>query len=57
VDPHSREGSIEAKECLVGFEDAGKILAVASIFRDAESLRAEAAMRRGDFAAVASLFD
>ena len=41
----------------VGFERNGKIVAVASIFRDTESLQAEAAMRRGDFAAVAKLFD
>jgi len=51
------KGSIEGKDCLVGFEKNGKIVAVASIFRDTESLRAEAAMKRGDFAAVAALFD
>ena len=51
------KGSVSGKDCLVGFERNGKIVAVASIFRDTESLQAEAAMRRGDFAAVAKLFD
>ena len=51
------KGSVEGKDCLVGFEKGGKIVAAASIFRDRESLEVEAAMRRGDHAAVAKLFD
>ncbi|MBI2395568.1 MAG: FAD-dependent oxidoreductase [Deltaproteobacteria bacterium] len=51
------KGSIEGKDCLVGYERAGRIVALASIFRDRESLEAEAALRRRDFAAVARLFD
>jgi NADPH-dependent 2,4-dienoyl-CoA reductase/sulfur reductase-like enzyme/nitrite reductase/ring-hydroxylating ferredoxin subunit len=51
------KGSVDAKDCLVGFEAKGKILAVASIFRDRQSLLAEAALRRGDHEAVARLFD
>jgi NADPH-dependent 2,4-dienoyl-CoA reductase/sulfur reductase-like enzyme len=35
------EGGIEARDCLVRF---GKVLAVASIFRDVDNLREEAAM-------------
>lgn len=51
------EGSIEGKDCLVGYAHQGRIVAVASIYRDHQSLEAEAAMRRGDFAAVARLFE
>ena len=40
------EGDISAKDCLVRFKKAGRTLAVASIFRDVESLQAEAAMER-----------
>jgi NADPH-dependent 2,4-dienoyl-CoA reductase/sulfur reductase-like enzyme/nitrite reductase/ring-hydroxylating ferredoxin subunit len=40
------EGSIESKDCVVRYERGGKILAVASIFRDVESLQAELAMER-----------
>jgi apoptosis-inducing factor 3 len=38
------EGDIGARDCLVRYRRAGKVLAVASIFRDQESLRAEEAM-------------
>jgi NADPH-dependent 2,4-dienoyl-CoA reductase/sulfur reductase-like enzyme/nitrite reductase/ring-hydroxylating ferredoxin subunit len=40
------EGSIESKDCVVRYKRGGKVLAVASIFRDVESLQAELAMER-----------
>jgi apoptosis-inducing factor 3 len=40
------EGSIEARDCLVRYRRDGKVLAVASIFRDTENLKEEAAMER-----------
>jgi NADPH-dependent 2,4-dienoyl-CoA reductase/sulfur reductase-like enzyme len=40
------EGSIDARDCLVRYRREGKILAVASIFRDIENLKEEAAMER-----------
>ncbi len=41
------EGDIPARDCLVRYRRNGKVLAVASIFRDLENLKAEAAMERG----------
>jgi apoptosis-inducing factor 3 len=38
------EGGIEARDCLVRYRRNGKVLAVASIFRDVDNLREEAAM-------------
>jgi hypothetical protein len=38
------EGSIEGRDCLVRYRRNGKVLAVASIFRDVENLKEEAAM-------------
>jgi NADPH-dependent 2,4-dienoyl-CoA reductase/sulfur reductase-like enzyme/nitrite reductase/ring-hydroxylating ferredoxin subunit len=38
------EGDIEARDCLVRYRRGGKLLAVASIYRDLENLRAELAM-------------
>jgi apoptosis-inducing factor 3 len=38
------EGKIEARDYLVRYRRNGKLLAVASIFRDVDSLREEAAM-------------
>jgi NADPH-dependent 2,4-dienoyl-CoA reductase/sulfur reductase-like enzyme/nitrite reductase/ring-hydroxylating ferredoxin subunit len=38
------EGDVAAKDCLVRFKRAGRTLAVASIFRDLDSLKAELAM-------------
>ena len=38
------DGDIAAKDCLVRFKRYGRTLAVASIFRDIESLEAEVAM-------------
>lgn len=40
------EGDIKSKDCLVRYKRGGKLLAVASIFRDIESLRAEFEMER-----------
>jgi NADPH-dependent 2,4-dienoyl-CoA reductase/sulfur reductase-like enzyme/nitrite reductase/ring-hydroxylating ferredoxin subunit len=41
------EGNIDAKDCLLRYKRAGRVLAVASIFRDLESLKAELAMEQG----------
>jgi NADPH-dependent 2,4-dienoyl-CoA reductase/sulfur reductase-like enzyme/nitrite reductase/ring-hydroxylating ferredoxin subunit len=38
------EGDIAARDCVVRYERNGRVLAVASIYRDGESLRAEVAM-------------
>ncbi len=38
------EGDIAGKDCVVRYLQRGRLLAVASIFRDLESLRAELAM-------------
>jgi apoptosis-inducing factor 3 len=48
-------GSIAARSCLVAYRQLGRVQAVASIYRDRESLLAEAAMERGDDAAVEAL--
>jgi NADPH-dependent 2,4-dienoyl-CoA reductase/sulfur reductase-like enzyme/nitrite reductase/ring-hydroxylating ferredoxin subunit len=40
------EGSIEAKDCAVRFVRGGRALAVATIYRDKQSLEAEVAMER-----------
>jgi NADPH-dependent 2,4-dienoyl-CoA reductase/sulfur reductase-like enzyme len=40
------EGDITAKDCLLRFKRGGRTLAVASIFRDIESLEAEVEMER-----------
>ena len=40
------EGDIASKDCLLSFKRNGRTLAVASIFRDIESLQAELAMER-----------
>jgi apoptosis-inducing factor 3 len=45
-------GSIPDRECLVAYRKNGKTLAVASVNRDAESLRVQLAMERGDAAGV-----
>ena len=41
------DGDIAARDCIVRFKRDGRVLAVASIYRDVESLMAEAAMERG----------
>jgi NADPH-dependent 2,4-dienoyl-CoA reductase/sulfur reductase-like enzyme len=40
------EGSIAGKDCLVRYKRGGRVLAVASIYRDLPSLQAEVAMER-----------
>jgi apoptosis-inducing factor 3 len=40
------EGDVAAKDCVARYKSAGRTLAVASIFRDLESLEAEASMER-----------
>ena len=40
------EGDIDGRDCLVRYRRNGKVLAVASIFRDVENLKEEAAMER-----------
>jgi NADPH-dependent 2,4-dienoyl-CoA reductase/sulfur reductase-like enzyme len=40
------DGDIASKDCLLRFRRNGRVLAVASIFRDVESLQAEVAMER-----------
>jgi NADPH-dependent 2,4-dienoyl-CoA reductase/sulfur reductase-like enzyme len=41
------EGNVKAKDCLLRYKRNGRVLAVASIFRDAENLNAELAMEQG----------
>jgi NADPH-dependent 2,4-dienoyl-CoA reductase/sulfur reductase-like enzyme/nitrite reductase/ring-hydroxylating ferredoxin subunit len=40
------DGNIAAKDCLLRYKRNGRVLAVASIFRDVDSLQAELAMER-----------
>jgi NADPH-dependent 2,4-dienoyl-CoA reductase/sulfur reductase-like enzyme/nitrite reductase/ring-hydroxylating ferredoxin subunit len=40
-------GDIKGRDCLLHYRSKGRVLAVASIYRDIESLRAELAMERG----------
>jgi hypothetical protein len=48
-------GSIPDRNCLVTYRQGGRIQAVASIYRDKESLSIEAAMERGDDPTLDSL--
>jgi NADPH-dependent 2,4-dienoyl-CoA reductase/sulfur reductase-like enzyme/nitrite reductase/ring-hydroxylating ferredoxin subunit len=41
------DGDIAAKDCLLKYRSKGRVLAVASIYRDLASLRAELAMEQG----------
>jgi NADPH-dependent 2,4-dienoyl-CoA reductase/sulfur reductase-like enzyme/nitrite reductase/ring-hydroxylating ferredoxin subunit len=41
------DGDIAARDCLLRFKSGGRVLAVASIHRDIDSLTAEVAMERG----------
>ena len=41
------EGDIAAKDCVLRYRRSGRTLAVASIYRDNDSLEAEVAMERG----------
>ncbi len=47
-DQISVDGSIEGKDCLVRYKSGGRLLAVASIYRDLASLEAELAMEVAD---------
>ena len=40
------DGDIAAKDCLLRYKSKGRVLAVASIYRDLESLKAELEMER-----------
>ena len=40
------DGDIASKDCLLRFKRNGRVLAMASIFRDLESLQGELAMER-----------
>ncbi|WP_407113597.1 FAD-dependent oxidoreductase [Bradyrhizobium sp. LMG 9283] len=40
------DGSIEGKDCLLKYRKAGRVLAVASIYRDLDNLKAELEMER-----------
>jgi NADPH-dependent 2,4-dienoyl-CoA reductase/sulfur reductase-like enzyme/nitrite reductase/ring-hydroxylating ferredoxin subunit len=48
-------GQIEARDAAVAFRRKGKTLAVATLGRDSAALAAEAAMERGDEAALAAI--
>jgi NADPH-dependent 2,4-dienoyl-CoA reductase/sulfur reductase-like enzyme len=54
-DSISVSGSVVERNCLVAYRQAGRVQAVASVYRDRESLLIEAAMERGDEAAAESL--
>jgi hypothetical protein len=41
------QGDIAGKDCVLRFKRDGRMLAIASIFRDHESLQAELSMERG----------
>ncbi len=41
------DGNIGAKDCLLRYKSGGRVLAVASVYRDGASLEAELAMERG----------
>ncbi len=46
-DEISIDGSVDATDCLLRYRQNGRVLAVASIFRDLDSLKAELAMEQG----------
>jgi NADPH-dependent 2,4-dienoyl-CoA reductase/sulfur reductase-like enzyme/nitrite reductase/ring-hydroxylating ferredoxin subunit len=48
------EGDIASRDCLLSYKRNGRVLAVASIYRDVESLRAEVMMERSDRGIVAT---
>ncbi|HJT19238.1 MAG TPA: FAD-dependent oxidoreductase [Nitrospira sp.] len=50
-------GSIPDRECLAAYRKNGKTMAVASVNRDADSLRVQVAMERGDIAAVEAIVE
>jgi NADPH-dependent 2,4-dienoyl-CoA reductase/sulfur reductase-like enzyme/nitrite reductase/ring-hydroxylating ferredoxin subunit len=42
------DGSVAAKDCVLRYKSKGRVLAVASIYRDLDSLKAELAMEQGE---------
>ena len=40
------DGSISARDCLLKYRKGGRVLAVASIYRDLDNLKAELEMER-----------
>lgn len=48
-------GSLDDNDATVAYRKGGKVLGVATIFRDQDSLRAEIAMERGDEAALEAI--
>ena len=46
VDEIALDSSIAARDCLLEYKSKGRVLAVASIYRDLASLQAELAMER-----------
>jgi len=48
------DGDIASRDCLLSYKRNGRVLAVASIYRDVESLQAEVTMERSDYRAVAT---
>jgi NADPH-dependent 2,4-dienoyl-CoA reductase/sulfur reductase-like enzyme/nitrite reductase/ring-hydroxylating ferredoxin subunit len=42
------DGDIAAKDCVLRYKKNGRVLAVASIYRDVDNLKAELAMERGE---------
>ena len=49
-------GNIAGRDCVVLYHKGGKVTAVASIYRDRDSLEAELALARGDNAALEKLY-
>ncbi len=48
-------GNVAEKNCLVAYRVGGKIAAIASVYRDAQSLEAEALFEKGDQAGLEAL--
>lgn len=55
-DKVEKKGSLDDRSCIFGFREGKKIRAVVAIGRDTDCLAAEAAMERGDDAALDALF-
>jgi len=51
-DEYEVRGSLDDRSALVAYRRSGRTLAVATIFKDVESLQIEAAMEAGDADAV-----
>ena len=49
------DGTIAERDCMVAYRTGGRTLAVASIYRDVQSLEAEVAMERGDTTKLSEL--